>query len=194
MEEEFDVTKNYYEILGVGPGATIEELKAAHVRLALQHHPDRKTNESEYEKKLSGKSENDASKRFVEISEAWAVLSKAEVRLKYDTARRQNYGKDPNSITPGGYKYPANAGASAPTKIDESYIPYEQHYEFHVKQAASSNWRDLIDKYKTEKWQNTPLEVRIVRMPLKLRNRFSYLIRAMINLPFISGWHHVYEH
>lgn len=63
--------KDYYEILGVSKSASVEEIKKAYRKLALEHHPDRnKSKESE--------------EKFKEISEAYAVLSNAEKRSQYD--------------------------------------------------------------------------------------------------------------
>ena len=36
----FDATKDYYAILGVAKDASLEEIKKAHVKLALENHPD----------------------------------------------------------------------------------------------------------------------------------------------------------
>lgn len=58
----------YYEILGVSPSATPDELKKAHRKLALQHHPDK-----------GGDSE-----KFKEINEAYDVLKDPEKRKIYD--------------------------------------------------------------------------------------------------------------
>jgi len=61
--------KNYYEILGVGKGASDEEIKKAYRKLAHQYHPD--------------KQGGDESK-FKEINEAYQVLSDKEKRAQYD--------------------------------------------------------------------------------------------------------------
>ena len=66
--------RDYYEILGVSRDAENGALKSAYRKLALQYHPDRNPNDAE------------ASEKFKECSEAYAVLSKPELRREYDRA------------------------------------------------------------------------------------------------------------
>ncbi len=66
--------KDYYEILGVNKGASLEEIKKAYRGLALQFHPDRVVPEKKKE----------AEEKFKEISEAYAVLSDSQKRALYD--------------------------------------------------------------------------------------------------------------
>lgn len=65
------IKKNYYEILEVFPGSSIEVIKKSYRRLALQKHPD--TNPDEKSAKI-----------FYEIQEAYAVLSNPEKKHDYD--------------------------------------------------------------------------------------------------------------
>lgn len=60
---------NYYEILGVGKGASDEEIKRAYRRLAQKHHPDKPGGDE---------------KKFKEINEAYQVLSDKQKRGQYD--------------------------------------------------------------------------------------------------------------
>lgn len=62
---------DYYEVLGVDRGATQEQIKQAYRQLALQYHPDRNR-------------APDATERFKEIAEAYAVLGDLNKRAEYD--------------------------------------------------------------------------------------------------------------
>ena len=63
--------RDYYDVLGVDRDASLEEIKKAYRRLALEWHPDR------------NKSPN-AAEKFKEINEAYEVLSDKEKRAAYD--------------------------------------------------------------------------------------------------------------
>ncbi|MCS6858942.1 MAG: molecular chaperone DnaJ [Abditibacteriales bacterium] len=75
--------RDYYEILGVSRNADAEEIKKAYRRLAKQYHPD-----------MNPDNREEAEEKFKELSEAYAVLSDAEKRARYD-----RFGHD----APGGF-------------------------------------------------------------------------------------------
>jgi len=62
--------KDYYSVLGVGRTADDKAIKTAYRRLARKHHPDVNKGSAD---------------RFKEINEAYAVLSDADKRKRYDT-------------------------------------------------------------------------------------------------------------
>jgi curved DNA-binding protein len=66
-------TVDYYAVLGVGRQASVEEIKRAYRRLAINWHPDRNPGSRV------------AEERFKIIAEAYAVLSRAATRRQYDT-------------------------------------------------------------------------------------------------------------
>ena len=60
--------KDYYQILGIGKNASVDEIKKAFRRQAVKHHPDQGGDEA----------------KFKEINEAHEVLSNPEKRQRYD--------------------------------------------------------------------------------------------------------------
>ena len=64
--------QDYYETLGIGKGASQDEIKKAYRQMAKKYHPDMNPGDSEAEKK------------FKEVNEAYAVLSDEEKKAKYD--------------------------------------------------------------------------------------------------------------
>lgn len=65
--------RDYYDILGVGRTASVEEIKKAYRALALKYHPDRNPDNKE-----------EAEHKFKEASEAYRILADAEKRRQYD--------------------------------------------------------------------------------------------------------------
>jgi len=64
--------RDYYDVLGVSRTATAEQIKKAYRRLAMKHHPDR------------CKDDEDASRKFKEVREAYDVLNSPDKRAAYD--------------------------------------------------------------------------------------------------------------
>ncbi len=65
------VKRDYYEVLGVTPDASSEDIKKAFRKKAFEYHPDRNRDDG-------------ASEKFKEINEAYEVLSDPDKRSAYD--------------------------------------------------------------------------------------------------------------
>jgi curved DNA-binding protein len=64
--------KDYYQILGVARSASLDDIRKAYRKLAMQFHPDRNPGNKA------------AEERFKEINEAYQVLNDAQKRAHYD--------------------------------------------------------------------------------------------------------------
>ena len=67
--QEFDRTRNYYEVLGISPDATPREIRDAYIRLAKQVHPDHN---------------NQNDRLMIELNAIYEVLSNEAKRRTYD--------------------------------------------------------------------------------------------------------------
>lgn len=64
--------RDYYEVLGVSRDASLDEIKKAYRKIAVQNHPDRNPGDSA------------AEERFKEATEAYEVLADSQKRQAYD--------------------------------------------------------------------------------------------------------------
>ncbi len=81
--------KDYYKILGVERGASIEVITKAYKKLARKHHPDLNANSPEAEEK------------FKEVNEAYEVLKDTDKRRMYDHLgsdweQKRHFQENPN--------------------------------------------------------------------------------------------------
>ena len=80
--------RDYYEVLGLKKGASEDEIKKAFRKMAMKYHPDRNPGDKTAEEK------------FMEVNEAYSVLSDPDKKSKYD--RFGHAGVDPNGAGFGG--------------------------------------------------------------------------------------------
>ncbi|EPS64951.1 hypothetical protein M569_09827, partial [Genlisea aurea] len=66
------LSRDFYDVLGVGKNATASEIKKAYYALAKQLHPD------------TNKSDPEAEKKFQEVQKAYEILKDEEKRQQYD--------------------------------------------------------------------------------------------------------------
>ncbi len=81
--------RDYYEILGLARTTSNADIKKAYRRLAMKHHPDRNA------------SDEDASRKFREVREAYEVLNNTDKRAAYD--RFGHDGVRPGRTGGGGF-------------------------------------------------------------------------------------------
>lgn len=83
--------RDYYEVLGVDKNATVDEIKKAYRKKAIQYHPDKNPGDKEAEEK------------FKEAAEAYSVLSDPDKRAKYDQFGHAGLGGQPGPDFSGGF-------------------------------------------------------------------------------------------
>lgn len=87
---------DFYSILGVGEGATPDEIKKAYRKLANQHHPDKGGDQA----------------KFKDISVAYDTLGDAQKRAEYDQQRK--YGGQGHPFGDGAQHFNFNTGGFDP--------------------------------------------------------------------------------
>ncbi|AYN05485.1 J domain-containing protein [Flavobacterium sp. 140616W15] len=109
--------ENYYKILDINPLASFTDIKKAYRTLAVKYHPDKSKNE-------------ETTKLFITITEAYEVLKDSDKRKEYDILYRNIFEK--KSTTTEQYK-----------ATEETW---KAHGEFKAKQYASMGYEEFAKR------------------------------------------------
>ena len=89
--------RDYYEVLGISKNASLEDVKKAYRKKAIENHPDKH------------KGDPGAEEKFKEINEAYSVLSNKQKRATYD-----NFGHQAANSGAGGGGFSFDMGSKNP--------------------------------------------------------------------------------
>lgn len=111
-----------YDILGLEPSATPEDIKRAYKREALKHHPDKRSPEDR----------DQAEFHFKRVSEAYQILIDPHKRQEYDqygTAGGGNGQPKPSSGTFRGFHDEAFFRFKSPSEIFEEFFGFRDPFD-----------------------------------------------------------------
>ncbi|MCE2716869.1 MAG: molecular chaperone DnaJ [Pseudomonadota bacterium] len=103
------MSKDYYEVLGVGKSASDDEIKKAYRKLAMKYHPDKNPGDKKAEEK------------FREATEAYEVLLDAQKRAAYDRFGHAAFNQQQGGAGYSGFSGGGFGGGSFVDIIDEMF-------------------------------------------------------------------------
>lgn len=127
--------KDHYAILGVGHDATVAEIKKAFKKMALQHHPDKQSDESE-------EMRSRAERVFKRVTHAYEVLSDPAKRREFDLSRPSS------SSRRGGHDGHDRDGESAWAQQAFGRNGNSKHsFERRANRGGSANFESYFDTF-----------------------------------------------
>jgi molecular chaperone DnaJ len=130
--------RDYYEVLGIAPNASAEEIRRAYHRLAFQCHPDRHEETEE------------ANKKMQEINEVYAILSDPIKRREYDLPR--GYGRRVSKFNKGS-KVKISVNSPSPYRGQTGFIdkePTKDAFRFWYRVRIESKSLTTVGRFAEE--------------------------------------------
>ena len=123
------IVSDYYEILNLYQSASQEDIKRSFRQLALRHHPDKNRNSE------------DSKRKFMEVVEAYEILSDDQSRKEYDRTYRN---KD----------FSISRGWTPPADWQQVYSYEHLKKEYDRSHLAGGMW-DISDRASGSLWKAT---------------------------------------
>jgi molecular chaperone DnaJ len=165
--------ENYYVILGVSSDASMEEIKLAFRRRAMELHPDRSG--------LGGEP-------FRQVQEAYSVLSDPEERQRYDQEAREGRwrrtGGEP--LVPGSSEI---GHWTREVSLTESFEQYRPSFE-ELFERLWSNFRSACQP-KAERMESLTVEIPLTRRQARLGGHVRIEVPVSIRCPACAGRGHL---
>jgi DnaJ family protein B protein 4 len=164
-------SKDYYALLGVHHLASDDEIKRAYKQKALKHHPDK------------NRDDIDAEKKFMDISEAYEMLSDPYKRSLYDrfgSEELRNYlGTDPRTnFRSTGTNY-SNSGTD-----DYTYDPYNNYF---VRYKDPTIFHDLYVTLE-EVFKGATKKMKITRKRFNAELNTTVRDEKLLEIQIKPGW------
>lgn len=121
---------DYYDLLGLPPDATADEIRHAYREAALRHHPDVNP-------------DRDAHERFIRVQEAYRILSDDGTRKAYD---RELEETNPAAVKVGILYSAASAAVINETQVLYALLNFSPRREQKSNAGASLNISLVIDR------------------------------------------------
>ncbi len=172
------MAKNYYVILGVSTDASPREIKAAYRKLAKQLHPD-----------SSGKD----SREFVDLQEAYAVLSDPKRREAYDRELWEDRGtRIPVEVRPGARHATIEplVGPHSRRRVEEVFLTRSfETFSPSLEEILDRLWRSfgLGPARKSEDLRNLTLEITLSPEQARRGGEVDVLVPVHLPCPVCNG-------
>ena len=125
--------KNFYQLLGVEPGAAADEIKRAFRREIARYHPDKVQH-------LGAEFQEIAALRAADLNEAHRILMDQDARTRYDEAFRQGAaGRKTHVPAPTGRETPSPDAARASEPAETAAPPFTDQ-RFQKDRASTSSF------------------------------------------------------
>ena len=157
MNKEYDY---FYKILGIKPGATLAEIKAAYRSLAKQYHPDHDQSP-------------DAVIMYKEIHAAYKALLDMPLNSGTNTGTTVNRNYSKRTAQASNQNYSKSRQSAADNQDSSKQATWaSKEWDIWAKQA----------KWNSENWAKEYFNNSSVRLPFELKNLFSIFFRSLIEL------------